>query len=54
MLLPLYWFPAICVIFLCIAMTAVGLADAYREIEKAAKNGKANSGTIEKDSGKNT
>jgi len=53
-LLPLYWLPAICLLILAMAMTAIGFADAYREMEKVAKNGKTNSGTTEKDSRKSS
>ncbi len=51
-LLPFYWPLALILVFLAIAFMAIGVADAIREIEKAAKHGQANSGSVEKDSGK--
>jgi Na+/glutamate symporter len=53
-LLPFYWFPALCIVFMAIAFAGIGLADAYREIEKAAKHGKIDGRTTQKDTRENT
>lgn len=51
-LLPFYWLPAICLLLLAMAMTAIRFADAYREIEKVVANGKTNGGTTKENSRK--
>lgn len=53
-LLPFYWAPALVLAALAIAYTLIGLADAYREIEKVAKHGKIDSGTTKENTRENT